>query len=207
MCQSLFCIIVVGTFLLYKLLLQFDTITHCLLYLQNYAKMLDAHGPRWALEKSTHTLALAFLLSGCLLQSTLPYVDTIPFYHQITRLGLFVLFVVQNSFVQLLHTQHWSFLSSIVPAQEGSVWFAPLSGLGSLASTMAGFAVTPLLHRYGFTGLLWVASLCLWSAAWCSEQAYEMAEQVRQGFRQLEQRARLLARIWDPLNGILFFCL
>lgn len=54
-----------------------------------------------------------------------------------SRALVFLLFVYQNSSVQLLYTQHWSFLGSVLTEQEGAVWFAPIAGLGSVSSTLA----------------------------------------------------------------------
>jgi hypothetical protein len=54
----------------------------------------------------------------------------------------------------LLYTQHWSFLGSICP----QVWFAPTAGLGSVASTLAALAVSPLVDRVGLTGLMFASS-------------------------------------------------
>lgn len=91
-----------------------------------------------------------------------------------------VTFIVENAFVQLLYSQHSSFLSSIQSKDQGAVWFAPISGLGSIASTLAS-AFTPLLVlAFGLPYLLVVASLLLLCSAWCSDKAYEIAEQVRE---------------------------
>jgi len=50
---------------------------------------------------------------------------------------LFLLLVVQNSNVQLLFTQHWSYLGSVLCTSEANIWFAPIAGVGSIASTLA----------------------------------------------------------------------
>ena len=73
--------------------------------------------------------------------------------------------------VQLLCTQHWSFLSSI----SSEVWFAPIAGLGSLASTIAAMAVSPLIGHIGLTGLLWTSSIILLLTAWIADDAYRIA--------------------------------
>jgi hypothetical protein len=48
-----------------------------------------------------------------------------------------------------------------------------------VASTISGFLVSPILHQFGFDGLLLAAAVCVWGASQCSDSAYEIAEQVR----------------------------
>jgi len=90
----------------------------------------------------------------------------------VSRTVLFLLFVVQNGLVQLLHSQHGSFVSSVLStvastksrtgtgmyssptrkarAATGSCWaLAPMTGIGSLASTLAGASVSLIVSGFG----------------------------------------------------------
>jgi ATP/ADP translocase len=91
---------------------------------------------------------------------------------------IFALNVAEGAFVQLLYTQHWSFLGSIAKDWAGAtVWFAPIAGLGSIASTIAALSVEPLMTNYGLTGLLWTASIFLLVSSIASDTAYRIAIQ------------------------------
>ena len=126
-------------------------------------------------------------------------------YHQLSKATLFTLFVAESGFVQLLYTQHWSFLSAVQQQERvvtaaaggdsgttkasGITWFAPIAGLGSLASTLAGFSILPLVSAVGLPNLLIVASMVLIVACYCSDTAYVIAEEVS-GVGLAQQRTR-----------------
>jgi len=97
-------------------------------------------------------------------------------YHQISKGTLWIMFVLQNAFVQLLYTQHWSFLGSIQTSEEAAVRFAPIAGVGSIISTIAACLVSPLVERIGLTGLLYCAALGLAISAVCADWAYNLSE-------------------------------
>ena len=105
---------------------------------QAYTKTLDKEGPRNALWKSTISCSTVSFFCAALLQ----YISSQDFlkqsiYHSISKAIIFFLFIYQNSNVQLLYTQYWSFISSVLSPKEGAVWFAPIAGIGSITSTIA----------------------------------------------------------------------
>lgn len=55
------------------------------------------------------------------------------------------------------------------------MWFAPIAGLGSMASTMAALGVQPVVKRYGLTGSLWASSLFLLASCYAADKAYRIA--------------------------------
>ena len=89
--------------------------------------------------------------------------------------------VIQSGFVYLLSSQHWSFLGSVQSKEEGARWFAPIAGVGSISSTVAAFAVSPLLNVLGLPIILVAASFLLAVSACCGDIAYQVAQKVRHG--------------------------
>ena len=90
---------------------------------------------------------------------------------------LFLLFVFQNSYVQLLYNQHWAFISSVLTAEEGTKAFAPIAGLGSIGSTYAAGMVSTFIERIGLIGLLHMAGASFLISALLSEVAFVVARQ------------------------------
>lgn len=98
----------------------------------------------------------------------------------LSRGCIFCLFVGQNAFVQLLFTQHWAFLGSLGQGKkEGSAWFAPVAGIGSLSSTLAASTVGPMAEMLSLPGLLLFSALVVGLSGVAAELAYAMAEKVR----------------------------
>jgi hypothetical protein len=148
------------------------------LLLWAYTKSLECRGPRQSLQYSALLFAMILAFSSLLLRSLEDHLERHDLYRQLARVTIFLLNVCLLGFVQLLYTQHWSFLNSIC-SQEGSCWFAPIAGLGSLASTVAALSVSPLVDRIGLTGLLLASSAFLWLSSVCADDAYRIAELVR----------------------------
>ncbi len=92
---------------------------------------------------------------------------------------LFSLFVFQSANVQFLYTQHWSFLGSILTAEEGKSWFAPIAGIGSITSTLAASQVSTFVEKIGLIALLCTAGLIIGSSAIFADAAYSVAREVR----------------------------
>jgi hypothetical protein len=129
------------------------------------------------------------------------------------QLAIVFLFVVKNAFVQLLSAQHWSFITSVLSSSSGGgsrdsdttsstdQWTSIIAGLASVAATLSGWLVTPLIHVLGrqqerhthstpdsataandttaLTGLLLVAASLLGLTAILSDHAYRIAQKVR----------------------------
>ena len=165
-----------------------------LLLLWIYSKMLDASGPSTALRNCT--LIYSILLAGCglFLQSIDSFLidsnsppeqqeqelnnDSVAFfYHEISKQLLFFLFIAENCFVQLLFSQHWAFMSSVQTKEEAAVWFAPIAGIGSIASSGAAVTVAPLMDIVGLAGLLIAAAACMLLSAAFALQAYHIAKE------------------------------
>eukprot|EP00543_Licmophora_paradoxa_P006707 CAMPEP_0202444332 /NCGR_PEP_ID=MMETSP1360-20130828/3453_1 /ASSEMBLY_ACC=CAM_ASM_000848 /TAXON_ID=515479 /ORGANISM="Licmophora paradoxa, Strain CCMP2313" /LENGTH=422 /DNA_ID=CAMNT_0049060305 /DNA_START=72 /DNA_END=1337 /DNA_ORIENTATION=- len=142
-----------------------------------YTWILERHGPRVALRRSTVLCTVIFASASILMGIVEPKVNESVLLRNFSKWFLFALFVIQNGFVQLLFTQHWSFLGSLGSDQkDGSAWFAPVAGFGSAASTLAAFAVKPLSIALTLPGLLFVSSLLILMSAFCADFAYDVAE-------------------------------
>jgi hypothetical protein len=146
--------------------------------LQAYTRTLDRSGPRSSLFATTSLFALLLFTGGIFLGWVDNYVDDYPIYHRLSQVISSFIFIAENGLVQLLYSQHWSFLGSVQSKEESAVWFAPIAGLGSIASTLAGMVVSPLVSLLGLPHLLVVASSFLLACAFCSDKAYQIAEQV-----------------------------
>ena len=114
------------------------------------------------------------------------YVDESTYHKRLSRGVLFALFVAQNGFVQLLFTQHWSFITSLLSEEEGAVWFAPIAGFGSVASSAIAWLMLPVVDRVGLTGMLLLAALIYLACSICSDLAYNIAGRVS-SFHSLRQ--------------------
>lgn len=148
-----------------------------LIVLWAYTSSLERRGPRASLLYSSLAFGLILATSAILIYALEPYVDQYEVYRHLARMTIFGLNVCENVLVQLLYTQHWSFLGSICPSPQ--VWFAPIAGLGSVASTLAALAVSPLVDRVGLTGLLFASSWFLVASALFGDHAYRIAQLVR----------------------------
>ena len=88
------------------------------------------------------------------------------------------LFVFRESYVQLITSQHWSFMSSVLTPAQASLWFAPISGLTSVMSAVAGVGVSSVVHSLGLTGAMGLAALMLALSTVLTESAYSISEKV-----------------------------
>lgn len=147
------------------------------LLLVAYKRSLDFRGPRSSLNYSTLLFALLMAFGAFIIQSLAKHIDAIEWCRISVQTTIFLLNVIEAGFVPLLYTQHWSFLGSICD-QEGAVWFAPIAGLGSIASTLAAAAVSPLVDRVGLTGLLWISCFFLGASGIMADDAYRIAQLV-----------------------------
>ena len=74
------------------------------------------------------------------------------------------------------NSQHWSFLSSVMTPEEGSVWFASIAGISSAMCTMTGTMVKPLVNSIGLIGMVACNCLFLLLSLICSDRAYQLSE-------------------------------
>ena len=143
--------------------------------------MLENSGPNAALRNCTLMYALALVLGGIFLVCVEGQLINSPgeLSHQISRVFLFCVFIFENCFVQLLFTQHWAFMSSVQTREEAAVWFAPIAGIGSIASTAAAFTVAPVTDSLGLASLLMLAGLFMLFSAFFAMDAYRISAEVR----------------------------
>lgn len=122
--------------------------------------------------------ASVLLVSGLLIAKLDGIVDTNPTAKMITKYLIGALFVFRESYVQLITSQHWSFLSSVLTPKQSSRWFAPISGLTSVTSAVAAMGVGRLSQILGLSGVLIVAGLVLGVSLILGDVAYGIAERV-----------------------------
>jgi len=147
-----------------------------LLMLMGYGGVLDKGGPRGALILSTLFCAFVVSLSAlgiALFDQTGWSIGSIPAVKFISG----PLFVFRESYVQLLTTQYWSFMASALTPTQSARWFGPIAGLTSIASAVAGFAVSPLVDRVGLSGTLLGTGLFLLLSLIGASKAYAIADQ------------------------------
>lgn len=163
-----------------------------------YGNTLDRGGPSYALR--THTLICAGCQIVCgwalrFFDDRLLHVpDDDDFSARAvadvtswSRALLFLLFVFQNAYVQLLYNQHWAFISSVLTQEEGTRAFAPIAGLGSIGSTLAAGLVSKLVGRLGLIGLLHLAGASFIVSAVLADVAFGTAR--RGGFEPKKEDA------------------
>jgi hypothetical protein len=165
-----------------------------------YGKTLHRGGPSYALRIHTWICALMQIIAGWLLISLDKYMSLTSSSsssaqsnagaavsagifvnaHICSQSLLFLLFVFQNAYVQLLYNQHWAFISSILTPDEGSTFFAPIAGLGSIGSTVAAGLVSIFIQNIGLIGLLYAAGVSYIVSATLADMAFRLAR--RGGF-------------------------
>lgn len=163
-----------------------------LLLLLGYGTVLERSGPRTALRSTTLFCASVLCLAGgvgSLLDRDggagrgllrLPGLGLL----RPEKMLVWAAFVFQNSYAHLIYTQQWSFLGSVLTADEGARWFSSIAGLSSLSSTVGGTILGQIVGTVGLTGLLGVAGLSLVVSMMLADVAYDMSE--RNGFDPAE---------------------
>jgi len=156
-----------------------------------YGKTLSHGGPSYALRTHTLICAAAQIGTGWILKmfdQCLDAVDDANDNDGVCSLGsvgnvktmsqmlLFLQFVFQSAYVQLLYAQHWAFISSVLTAEEGSRLFAPIAGLGSIGSTLAAGSVSMLVESFGLIGLMYMAGISYIVCAILANMAFSTAK-------------------------------
>lgn len=140
-----------------------------------YGKLLDRSGPRGALTGSTVFCALTVSLAAlaiAVFQKHGVMIGSVPAVKFISG----PLFVFREAYVQLLTSQYWSFMASVLTPNQSATWFGPIAGLTSIASALSGFAVSPLVNRVGLVGGLCGTGLSLLLSLIGANAAYQMAD-------------------------------
>lgn len=144
-----------------------------LLLLMGYGRVLDRFGPKGALKRTSLFCAsvLSFAAAAIVLfkDSTFMNIATVKY---ITG----PLFVFRESYVQLLTSQYWSFMASVLTPKQASQWFAPISGLTSITSALAGMSVSTIVEKLGLPGALVLTSVMTVLSMFAAGKAYGIAE-------------------------------
>lgn len=149
-----------------------------------YGRILDNHGSREALRRTSLTCALVIFICGILV-----YVfrhsgnNIIP--HKVV---IWIIFVFQHSYSQLLYTQYWSFLGSIMSTSQGVSYFSLIAGLSSISSTVAAASVSRIVKQIDLVGLLVLSSISLLAATFLGDFAYNTIE--KHTFDPAEERMK-----------------
>ena len=154
-----------------------------------YGNVLENLGPLMALRRTTLGCASVLGLSSLLLSKLdkLIVSDTTTTLSSnnnnnniaiVTRYLVGALFVFRESYVQLITSQHWSFISSVLTPNQSSTWFAPISGLTSVTSALAAMGVGRLSSMWGLQGVLGVAACVLGGSVVFGQAAYRIADKV-----------------------------
>lgn len=165
-----------------------------LLLLIGYGRVLDTYGPRGALARTSlfcaGTMSIVAAAIVLLQESGLTFMST-PLVKFITG----PLFVFRESYVQLLTSQYWSFMASVLTPTQSARWFAPISGLTSITSALAGLSVSTVVDKLGLPGSLIGTSVMLLLSLFAAEKAYSISE--RYGFnpaQEIQKKAKAKRR-------------
>lgn len=153
--------------------------------LMMYGRALHRFGPNGAL--SLTTLLCSGVLSGSAflilsLQNSAATLFSVP----LVKLICGPLFVFRESYVQMLTSQYWSFMSSVLTPAQSATWFAPISGLTSIASALAGMNVSRLVRRVGLPGALITTSFMMLLSLLPVRTAYSIAD--KNGFNPSKEK-------------------
>jgi hypothetical protein len=155
-----------------------------------YGNVLENLGPLMALRRTTLGCASVLGLSSLLLSkldklivisdatTTTSSSSNNNNIAIVTRYLVGALFVFRESYVQLITSQHWSFISSVLTPNQSSTWFAPISGLTSVTSALAAMGVGRLSSMWGLQGVLGVAACVLGGSVVFGQAAYRIADKV-----------------------------
>lgn len=143
-----------------------------------YGSVLNRQGPYLALKSTTIGCAAILGLCGALIAKLDPLVESNANVATLTRYIVGALFIFRESYVQLITSQHWSFISSVLTPNQSSTWFAPISGLTSVTSALAAMGVGKLSSMWGLQGVIGVAAVVLAGSVIFGEMAYSIAEKV-----------------------------
>jgi hypothetical protein len=126
-----------------------------------YGKILGRAGPRGAIRQTTFLVASVLGIASTLVHIFSQGVGSnirIPLFGianiSIIQALVGALFIFRESYVQLLTSQYWSFMASILNPDQSAKWFSPISGLTSITSAFAGLGVERVVDKVGLPGAL-----------------------------------------------------
>ena len=144
-----------------------------LVLLAYYTYCLSSVGPHAALRRTTVLCSFFLTICPILIQSLNDD------YANYIRWIVAAVFIFREAYVQLLTSQYWSFMSSVLTPGQSSKWFAPISGLTSITSALAGVAMGPFVDKVGLNGVLMSAGLLLSTSLIFVGKAYNLSDKVR----------------------------
>ncbi len=155
--------------------------------LLSYGRRLDAWGPRRALRDTT-LLCISVLASSGIAVAAMHingvggggWASTKFLSWTLGQLIVWVSFVFQNSYAQLLYAQQWSFIGSICTPNQAGRYYSYIAGLSSISSMIAGASVSRVVSRMGLPGLLGIAAASLSCTCLLADWAYSNSD--RHGF-------------------------
>jgi ATP/ADP translocase len=171
-----------------------------------YGSILEHKGPRGALIRTTALCGFVLLAAALAIeilqeQQSSPSINILGSSFPLVKLLVGGLFIFRESYVQLLTSQHWSFMASICNPSQSTTWFAWISGVTSILSATGGWFTSFLVKKVGLTGVVALAGISLLVSLFVSEQAYSVAE--RHGFNPDKEHFDQKAAKLSSLNKIL----
>ena len=140
-----------------------------------YGRILEHRGPRGALKQSTLYCAAVIFLASVGLEVTKASGMNL-FGFPATKFITAPLFIFRESYVQLLTSQYWSFMASVLTPNQSAKWFAPIAGLTSIASAAGGILVRHMTSRIGLAGTMACTAVALVLSLVATERAYTVAD-------------------------------
>ena len=171
-----------------------------LLLLVQYGRVLDKYGPRGALSRSTLGCALTIFLAAIGIELS-QQSETTLWGIPATKFISGPLFVFRESYVQLLTSQYWSFMASVLTPDQSAKWFAPIAGLTSISSVIGGTAVSILSKHLNLSGALACTAVALLISLFATGSAYSVAE--TNGFSPEQQQMKKEKRKKKTVEKIL----
>ena len=160
-----------------------------------YGRQLDTNGPRRALRNTTILCISMLTLSGvsvAAMQYNKSWASIKCLSWTLSQLIVWISFIFQNSYAQLMYAQQWSFLGSIfTPAQAGR-YYSYIAGMSSISSMIAGGSVSMVVNRIGLPGLLGIAAASLMCTCLLADWAYSLSE--KHGFGPEVERQRAISK-------------
>eukprot|EP00521_Asterionellopsis_glacialis_P009867 CAMPEP_0195281152 /NCGR_PEP_ID=MMETSP0707-20130614/583_1 /TAXON_ID=33640 /ORGANISM="Asterionellopsis glacialis, Strain CCMP134" /LENGTH=446 /DNA_ID=CAMNT_0040340009 /DNA_START=41 /DNA_END=1381 /DNA_ORIENTATION=- len=155
-----------------------------LVLLMGYGRVLDKFGPRGALMQTSAFCSAVLSGSAFLIvisQQQGWELFNIPFVKFISG----PLFIFRESYVALLTSQYWSFIASTLSPAQSAKWFAPIAGLTSFTSVVAGLGVKKVVKKIGLPGSLLATGSMLLLSLIAANGAYSIAEKY--GFNPADE--------------------
>lgn len=187
-----------------------------------YATLFDQLGPRKSLLYTTIFYSCIVGIIGIIIELIDPWlisnnnnnnatdddysttITTSYVLQTLSRILVFIMFVMKNSFVHLFYTQHWSFISSIfhqqskttiktsdqyhnvddndIKADDATTYFPIISGIASISATVCAYGMSqPIIQLIFYINnlphrLLYISSIMNIVCAILADNAYSIAE-------------------------------